>query len=117
MQALATLGVLAATPLVVQFLLQAALTEEQRKKLDDRIKIVLSVLTGGVLAVLLSLYTEAWFLLTGIQQVWVVLNGLIDGAMGAGAMGIGLKVAERMSSTTIIRNQGAENVEIHNEKA
>ncbi len=98
MEALKTMGVLVATPLVVQFFLQTILTDAQRAALDNRIKILVSVAMGAVLAVLLSLYTEAWFALVGIQYLWVVLNGFIDGALAAGAMGLILKTAERIST-------------------
>lgn len=98
MEALKTMGVLVATPMVVQFILQALLTGAQRAALDNRIKILLSVVMGAVLAVLLSLYTEAWLTLVGIQYLWVVLNGFVDGALAAGAMGLILKTAERIST-------------------
>lgn len=87
MDLLVKLGVLGATPFVVQFLLD-----------ELNWKHVLAIVVGAVLAVLLALYQAAiptdplaWFFL--------VLNGGIQGAMATAGVALGFKVAEKFGGT------------------
>lgn len=89
MDILAKIGVVAATPLVVQFIMD-----------DLDIKHVIAMLVGAGLSCALALYTNV-IPADLIGWVWVLVNGAVAGAMATGGVGLGFKVADRMGGTTV----------------
>lgn len=105
MEALATLGVAAATPIVLQFILVLLFTPEQRQKIQERLRIALSLAIGGVLAVLLAIYQD---IIPADMRGWffLALNGVIDGGISAGAVSLGFKVVKNVRSVSNYSQNG-----------
>lgn len=87
MDTLAQLGIIGATPFVVQFFLD-----------DFSWKHAFAIVVGAVLAILLAIYQGAlpadfftWF--------FTALNGAIQGAMATAGVSLGFKIAEKVGGS------------------
>lgn len=96
MQTLITLGVAGATPFVLQFVMDF-LTNGHSEDIGLRTKMLLSILTGGILAMLIAL-KQGTFPPEIIDEFFVILDGCISGAMATGGVALGFKVAEKISA-------------------
>jgi len=107
METLLTIGVAGATPFVLQFLLDY-ITAGDSSQISARIKMSLSVLTGGVLGILIQLYLMSRGIAeygnlsvvldpNAIGWFFVALNGCIDGAVATAGVSLVLKVASKVN--------------------
>lgn len=102
METLMQIGVAGATPFVLQFVLDF-LTNGDSSQITLRGKMALSILTGGVLGILMHLYsmghptTELARQATdALNWFFVVVDGCISGAMATAGVSLALKVADRI---------------------
>jgi hypothetical protein len=96
MDTLLTIGVAGATPFVVQFLLDFR-NNGQMIEPSRRTKMTLSILTGGILAILIAL-RQGVFPEAPLEQFFIILDGLINGALATGGVALGFKVAEKIGT-------------------
>ncbi len=96
------IGVAGATPFVLQFILDF-LSNGNSSQTSVREKMGLSIITGGVLGVLMQLYAlghPTTELITqassGLHWFFVVVDGCISGAMATAGVSLALKVAGRI---------------------